>query len=190
MPRGEERIAEIDRCKQEIGWTWNTLRDWFHFSPSELARIRSGHMEIPEPLLDYLRMVASAVKAIPVPDLKQHQEATDMVENGLRAAGAMPANEAPAQRVDVPVMMMETIAERLVVGYQAFRVDPELSEEERRGAMWAIGQLAERFGVRDKVREMVKASAPRPTPAVVDEPWSIPQSPRPPLVERVPFGQE
>lgn len=188
MARGQERVDQADRLRSEIGWSWQAFIARFGYSPSEVARIRSLRLDIPDQVMDYLKRVAEAVNEIPVPDIKSLKEADDMVENGLRAAGARPAEEAP-RATNIPVMMLDTIAEKLTQAYRDFALNAELSEDERRGAQWSVGQIVDIFGVRDQVRALLRPASPRVEGLVQGrrETWQIPQPPeQSPL--RVPFA--
>ena len=94
-------------------------------------------------------------------------------------------------------MMLDDIAAKLAAEYMALRRNTEMSPDNREGAQWMIGRLAEQMGVTAEVRRLVSAPAPdvqvavqRPlTPQVIAVPSNAPWAPPQPdaALSREPF---
>lgn len=197
----QDRVAEVEQLKGVIGWSWNEVANRAGWGPHGLIKVRALKAPIEERWLQYFRDVAFAVQAVPMPteveDAPMHEthELDPATERAFRAAGLQPAAEQPTQ--EVRVMMLDDIAAKLAAEYMALRRNTEMSPDNREGAQWMIGRLAEQMGVTAEVRRLVSAPAPdvqvavqRPlTPQVIAVPSNAPWAPPQPdaALSREPF---
>lgn len=178
----QDRVAEVEQLKGVIGWSWNEVANRAGWGPHGLIKVRALKAPIEERWLQYFRDVAFAVQAVPMPteveDAPMHEthELDPATERAFRSAGMQPAAEQPTQ--EVRVMMLDDIAAKLAAEYVALRRNTEMSPDNREGAQWMIGRLAEQMGVTAEVRRLVSAPAPEAPPPM--------QRPAQPLVPGIP----
>ena len=132
MTSPQSRLDEANTAREAIGWSWMATQAKLGWSVYHLNQIKTLKRQISDAQLSYLKAVAEAVTAIPVPE----PEPTMSPEN-LR------------------VMLLDDIAAKLADEYLAAKANRDLSGEEVAGALWAIGQLADRMNVADEVRSLI-----------------------------------
>ena len=125
------RLDEANAAREAIGWSWMATQAKLGWSVYHLNQIKTLKRQISDAQLTYLRTVAEAVTAIPVPEPEP----------------AMPEN--------LRVMLLDDIAAKLADAYLA--IPPDASRDEAAGARWIIGELAEKMNVADEVKEIVRA---------------------------------
>jgi hypothetical protein len=131
------RLEEVAALKDQIGWSWQMVQQRLDWPSHILTQIKNLKRPISESHLQYLRDVAAAVTAIPVP---APEPRSVEIEN-------------------LKVMLLDDIAAKLVTEY--FSPDLETaSPDECAGARWMLGRIAERCGVADEVREAIAARQP------------------------------
>jgi|HubBroStandDraft_4_1064222.scaffolds.fasta_scaffold475608_2 hypothetical protein len=128
----QSRIDEATAARDIIGWSWMTVQARLGWSVYQLNQFKALRRPIADVHLAYLKEVAAAVAAIPVPEPEPQ----------------MPEN--------VRVMLLDDIAAKLADEYLAARANQELTAEQRAGAQWAIGQIADRMSVADEVRALIQ----------------------------------
>lgn len=174
----EARRSEVERLKDQIGWSWNEVAKRTGWGPVGLQRFRTMKIAIDDRWLWYLGQVAAAVSAIPMPSDQVEKQVDvaipDDVAAKMRAAGLTPA-PAP-QSTEVRVMMLDDIAAKLANEYVETRNNGEMTGEERTGAFHVITRLAEQFGVIQEVRRLIGAPSGGLTPRVPAPaaPWEPP----------------
>ena len=176
-----QRRVEVERCKDVIGWSWLKLGERLDLTPSQALAIKSGKRPIADSDLDWLQALAEAVDALPRPGPSDSVVAPPaaMVRQGV---AAMPgAAVAATTWGDVAVLpgpeelsevMTLDAAASIVAGMYLGLENAGLTADQREGAQWAIGELAQQFGVTDRVmaqirrRPAVNVAAPVAMPAV------------------------
>ena len=132
MTSPQSRLDEANTAREAIGWSWMAAQAKLGWSVYHLNQIKTLKRQISDAQITYLKAVAEAVTAIPVPE----PEPTMSPEN-LR------------------VMLLDDIAAKLADAYLA--IPPDASRDEAAGARWIIGELAEKMNVADEVKEIVRA---------------------------------
>lgn len=190
----QARVAEVEQLKDAIGWSWTEITKRMSWGVAYLTQFRQVKRPIEERWLQYLREVAHAVQSIPLPSDAAEPEslepAVDPFVEEFRKARFHP--QAEAEITEVRVMLLDDIAQKLADEYMALRRNSEMSAENREGAQWMIGRLAEQMGVTAEVRRLVvtgpmAAGPATPTPATrmpevqpapPARPWQPPQPSR------------
>lgn len=187
-----ERVAEIERLKDIIGWSWQQVAKRLGWAPVNLTQFKMGKTSMDERWYRYIEAVAEAVASIPVPSetepapirgidsLAATAEAgASPLEHKMRAAGFHPSAE--TEGTEVRVMLLDDVARKIADQYMVAKESTEMNQDERTGALWAIGMLAKTLGVAEEVTRLVRGTA-APAPAarpLVDPrpiaPWSPPQ---------------
>jgi hypothetical protein len=223
MPEiSQARYDEARRLKDSIGWSWLEFQNRVGWGPRNLMQFKALKLGIDDRWIEYLSDVAAAIESVPVPggstdDVTysvERQPLEEEVAEKMRAAGLRPADEASTVHhmgQEVRVMLLSDIAVKLAAQYREVSIEVEMSQDERSGALWAIGRMAQTLGVADEVKALVKpasrhgnvlppvferpsnaaAQALRTTPNPV--PWTPPQPSRPSIAdaaERLPFINE
>lgn len=170
-----QTIKEVDELKKVIGWSWLEIAARFHWGPPTIAKFRANKMEMNAGQLAYLRAVAAAVSAVPLPDI-MGGEMNPKEERVLRAAGFAPPEEAqiaPREPVPLNVIPLDDVARIIAQQYSDLTdgTSPEareMNQDERAGAIWALGKIAESLALSQLVRQHRAAMAsppPAPPPA-------------------------
>ena len=128
----QSRLDEANTAREAIGWSWMAAQAKLGWSVYHLNQIKTLKRQISDAQITYLKAVAEAVTAIPVPEPEPA-----MSPENLR------------------VMLLDDIAAKLADEYLAAKASRELSGEEVAGALWAIGQLADRMNVTEEVRTLI-----------------------------------
>jgi hypothetical protein len=166
-----ERVKEVETLKNVIGWSWMEVSKRVGWGPPHLQKFRALKGSIDERWLQYLRIVAEAVASVPVPNDDADEaaqlieeaaagEAGDDVAGKLLASGFHPP--AGNGTEEVRVMLMDDIAKKIAEQYLVVHRDADMNPDERSGARWAIGKLAEAMGVAEDVRRLLGALTPTP----------------------------
>ena len=189
----QARLTEVEQLKAAIGWGWNEISNRIGWGPPGLTKFRGLRAPIEDRWLDYLRAVAEAVQGIPLPAEEaapnfdadnaligaggMHYEGDSEVDAKLRAAGLRPAD---TDTKEVRVMLLDDIAAKLAEEYRSIAADAG-SSEELRTARATISRVAERLGVVDQLRALLRPNAAEPRHPTPERPihqpagtWSLP----------------
>ena len=182
-----ETAAEVDRCKDVIGWSWVMVQERLGWSVMDTKRRRELKQEIPLADIQYLRAVAEAVAGVPLPEKAR---AGGYEAPSLRAIPDWTRPEpdrfdAPTlpQPTQVRAMLLDDIAAKLAVEYHEIAEMADINADELAGARFAIGKMAERLGVAAQVRGLIKVGATQKLVASdLNERWTPPvNQPRAPF---------
>lgn len=175
-------VKEIESLKNRLGWSWNEFGTRIGWNMVYLSKFRTLKADLKPGWLDYMRAIVAALEAVPVPvdapdpvpmpdppppEVQERiGELMGGIDRGLRQAGYTPAPPQPT-RQEVHAMLLPDIAEKLAAEYrelQSPRPDSDqaqMSAEERAGAIWMLGKVAERLGVAAEVKALLKEASAR-----------------------------
>lgn len=174
----QARRDEIETLKTVIGWSWPTVGERLGLTASQIIAVKTCKRAVPDADLAWLRKVAGAIEAMPRPDVVVESSAGETGE-GLTMRSMTPIGP---QRHPPDAALADSYVEfsaPLNAGF-ANNVTPalaiaetyhglpagNLTEEQREGAAWALGEVTRVLGLTDAVKELLRqlAGAPEPGP--------------------------
>ena len=188
---------EVERLKNVIGWSWQMVGERLGMTSGQMFAFKALKSDLAAADLDWLRCLADAVAALPRPDTGvsaaaavAHGEAGAMVSMHGAVAGGGQASDVATAALHGGTAV--AVLADLYVGL----ADTNLTEEQREGAAWAIGQVAERQGLAQEVSERIgllraqaeekASSSPRAQIGALASPVAMDRPQR----ERSPFPME
>jgi len=139
---------EMMRLRDTIGWSHPEMAHRLRWSITDYTRFRNLKLGIEERYLEYVRAVARAVESVPKPLARAAEGSTQEFEMSE-------GDEMDHGPQELRVIKRDTITVDLVAEYLEVSASREVSPQERTGALWAIGRLAQRLGVEDDVRAAI-----------------------------------
>jgi hypothetical protein len=175
----KDRRDEVARCLDVIGWSWTKLGERVLLSQPTVFQVKNCKRPIADSDIRWLQDLADAHKALPRP-VEQNDPSpvngAPLVQAGavLATADLNPATgngaslhqEMPG--TNLVQQLREEIAEQSTVALVAnitsvylsavAGVGPDaMTDEQAKGARWALGELALQLGVLDAVQEQLRA---------------------------------
>lgn len=172
----EKRIAELERCKTVLGWSWQYLGEQIgSLTFAQMTAIRKDPTRLLDGDLMWLQALAAAVEAVPPRHSFLRRVAEESV---LRATPNGPETsliEAPADDEDDETAEHPMTDESLDDFSEDYNVSPRLidalvavyheaantevmSKTECTAARWAVSQIAQRLGILDEVKAALTAN--------------------------------
>jgi hypothetical protein len=190
----EEIIRQVEGYKDVIGWSWPTIGERVGLGVIQVANFRKMKLAMTDAQVSYLKAVAEAVAAVPLPekgtmpapaliwegntysDTQERYRYQNPTDERYTHASLQPEAFPQIQTgPQVRVMLLDDIAAKLADEYHDIAKTADINADELAGARFAIGKMAERFGVEDQVKALIKERKPAPpVVAEVTERWMPP----------------